>query len=123
MKLTCRFRHYYRHILLLQWLKPNSHNAPTGLILASTFGLQVAAHLAYSENHRNQLHSNDSSLKKTSPRPLKRPELIVIKDEAKQEEFDLQKSQPPTSKSTPFQPCQVDEVLIIETQEGQIGLL
>ncbi len=45
-----RFRHYYRHILLLRWLKPHPHNAPTGLILASTFGFQVAAHLAIGGN-------------------------------------------------------------------------
>ena len=44
--ILCRFRHYYQHILTLKWLQPRAPDAPTGLILASTFGLQVAAHLA-----------------------------------------------------------------------------
>ena len=54
-----RFRHYYRHILLLKWLKPSAPNGATGLLLASTFGLQVAAHLAYKEEDHTGTSIND----------------------------------------------------------------
>ena len=49
--LHSRFRHYYQHILTFRWLHPRQPDAPTGLILASTFGLQVAAHLALDHNN------------------------------------------------------------------------
>ena len=49
--LHSRFRHYYQHILTFRWLHPRQPDAPTGLILASTFGLQVAAHLALDHHH------------------------------------------------------------------------
>ena len=42
-----RFRRYYRHVLTLKFLKPAKHDAPTGMFLASAFGLQIAAQLAY----------------------------------------------------------------------------
>ena len=44
--LHSRFRHYYKHILTFRWLHSRQPDAPTGLIMASTFGLKVAAHLA-----------------------------------------------------------------------------
>ena len=42
-----RFRRYYRYVLTLKCLKPSKRDAPTGMFLASAFGLQVAAQLAY----------------------------------------------------------------------------
>ena len=40
-----RFRHYYQHVVFLRWLKPSRNLNSVGLILASTFGMEVAAHL------------------------------------------------------------------------------
>ena len=42
-----RFRRYYRYVLTLKCLKPSKRDAPAGMFLASAFGLQVAAQLAY----------------------------------------------------------------------------
>ena len=49
---------------MLKWLQPNRRNAPTGLILASAFGLQFAAQLAYNgPEHKNQSPSAKVSQK------------------------------------------------------------
>ena len=45
--ITSRFRRYYRYVLTLKCLKPSKRDAPAGMFLASAFGLQVAAQLAY----------------------------------------------------------------------------
>nr|XP_040576875.1 tachykinin-like peptides receptor 86C [Lepeophtheirus salmonis] len=42
-----RFRRFYRHFVTLRFLKRSAHNTSTGLILASSFGFQVAAQLTY----------------------------------------------------------------------------
>ena len=57
--LHSRFRHYYQHILTFRWLHPRQPDAPTGLILASTFGLQVAAHLALDHNNHQTSQIED----------------------------------------------------------------
>ena len=44
---SARFRRYYRYVLTLKCLKPSKRDAPAGMFLASAFGLQVAAQLAY----------------------------------------------------------------------------
>ena len=83
-----RFRHYYRHILLFKWLKPAAPNGATGLLLASTFGLQVAAHLAYKEETETvdarsmvtQTSSVASSTKSNRRRTLPRPDVIILEE-------------------------------------------
>ena len=47
LKFMTRFRRYYRYVLTLKCLKPSKRDAPAGMFLASAFGLQVAAQLAY----------------------------------------------------------------------------
>ena len=48
-----RFRHYFRYVILLQWIRGPNLNS-VGLILASTFGLEVAQHLAYGTNKKEE---------------------------------------------------------------------
>jgi hypothetical protein len=46
---------------MLRFLKPTSRNAPTGLILASALGLQVAAHLAMTDEGTRSSRTFDPS--------------------------------------------------------------
>ena len=126
-----RFRHYYCHILLLKWLKPTAPNGATGLLLASTFGLQVAAHLAYKDETETvdarstltQISSLASSTKSNRRRTstLPRPDIIILEDEEESsqpehnQKFDLTEhhvsrlpSQPlPRQISSPSAPSEV----------------
>ena len=89
--LRFRFRHYYQHVVFLKWMKAGPNLNSVGLILASTFGLEVATHLAYGVNGANpnlprtdtdiintvqtsEYHKNDE-IQKASPKPK-----IVIAD-------------------------------------------
>ena len=111
-----RFRHYYCHILLLKWLKPSAPNGATGLLLASTFGLQVAAHLAYKDETETvdarstvtQISSLTSSTKSNRRRisTLPQPDIITLEEEPSKPEldrkFNLTENHVPISLSRPL---------------------
>jgi len=90
------FRRYYRHILTLKFLKPDKHDAPAGLVLASAFGLQVAAQIAYGNSGVDADHTESGRQRSRSLR-IRREESMGAR-----ERRGLAPSSPPRPSSSSF---------------------